>query len=209
VRISELSRTSGVPVATIKYYLREHLLPPGTPTAPNQADYGEQHLHRLRLIRTLMEVGGLSVAAVGAVLDAIGNDQLPVNDLLGVATAALGPPPDAGPVAEPVAQARADVDRFVERLGWHVPPDSPTRRALADALLALRRLGRDAGPEVFAPYAALADRLAAEELTHIPTDASRADTVESVIVGTVVFEAALIALRRMAQAHHARARFPD
>jgi DNA-binding transcriptional MerR regulator len=45
MRISELSARSGISVPTIKFYLREGLLPPGSPRAVNQADYGEPHLH--------------------------------------------------------------------------------------------------------------------------------------------------------------------
>ena len=37
MRISELARRSGLPVATVKYYLREGLLPAGEPTAATQA----------------------------------------------------------------------------------------------------------------------------------------------------------------------------
>jgi DNA-binding transcriptional MerR regulator len=207
VRISELSRVSGVPVPTIKYYLREGLLPPGSPTAPNQADYGEAHLHRLRLVRALMEVGGLGVSAVRAVLDAIADDRLPMRSVVSLAHRALGPPPDSGQVPEEVARARAEVDRFLEDLGWQVSQEAPARRSLADALVALWRLGRDVGAEVFRPYAAAADELAAFELATVPTGAPRAETVERVVVGTVVFEAALTALRRLAQANHANARF--
>ena len=61
MRIAELSTRSGTSIASIKYYLREGLLAPGTPTGRNQADYGEAHLYRLRLIRALIDVGGLSV----------------------------------------------------------------------------------------------------------------------------------------------------
>ena len=53
MRIAELSRDSGVPVPTIKYYVREGLLPPGELTSPNQAQYDASHLRRLRLIRAL------------------------------------------------------------------------------------------------------------------------------------------------------------
>jgi DNA-binding transcriptional MerR regulator len=209
VRISELSRASGVPLPTIKYYLREGLLPPGNPTAPNQADYGHAHLHRLRLVRALMEVGGLGVAAVRAVLDAIADERLPTGAVVAVAHRALGPPPDAGPVGEDVARARAEVDRFLTELGWRVSPDAPARRALADALAALWRLGRDVGAEVFRPYAEVADELAASELATVPSAGPRAETVEQVVVGTVVFEAALAALRRLAQAHRAATHFPS
>ena len=37
MRISELSSVTGVPVPTIKYYIREGLLPRGERTAANQA----------------------------------------------------------------------------------------------------------------------------------------------------------------------------
>ena len=41
MRIGELSRATEVPVPTIKYYLREGLLPHGELSSPNQASYGE------------------------------------------------------------------------------------------------------------------------------------------------------------------------
>ena len=207
MRISELSQASRVPVPTIKYYLREGLLPPGQPTAPNQADYDESHLHRLRLVRALVDVGGLSIAAVGAVLDAIEDESLSVHQMLGVAHHALGPAADQAPVEDDVAQAREEVDRFLDGLGWRVSPEAPSRRRLADALVALRRLDRDADAKVFAPYAKAAEELAAQELASMPADAPRADLVESAVVGTVVFEAALVALRKLAQEHHSAVRF--
>ncbi len=207
MKVAALSRASGVSVATIKYYIREGLLEPGNPTAPNQAEYGEEHLHRLRLIRVLVDVGGLGIAAARAVLDAIADPKLSLHDLLGVAHQALGPPPERGPVPEDVRRARAEVDAFVQALGWQVDADHPGRRALADALAALRRLGRDYPAQVFEPYAEVATDLAAWELQTVPSG-SRAEAVEGAVVGTVVFEAALVALRRLAQAHHSALRFP-
>lgn len=204
--MAELSRSSGVPVPSIKYYIREGLMEPGSATGPNQADYGQDHVHRLRLIRVLRDVGGLTVAATRSVIAAIGDTRLPLHDLLGVAHSALGPPPDHGPVPDDLARARADVDQFLDELDWRVDAGHPARRALADALVALRRLGRDQPAQVFAPYAEIADQLAARELQTVATG-SRQEAVEEVVVGTVVFEAGLIALRRMAQARHSAARF--
>jgi DNA-binding transcriptional MerR regulator len=207
VKISELSRVSGVPVATIKFYLREGLVPPGTLTARNQADYSESHLRRLRLIRTLLEIGGLRVAAIRTILNAVADDSVPLGALLGVTHQALGLPPDPKPLPDDLARARTEVDRFVADHGWRVDPGDPSRRALADALVTLWRFGRDADVEVFAPYAELADQLADHELDQLSNDAPRSDLVEQVVVGTVVFETALLALRRMAQAHHSANRF--
>jgi hypothetical protein len=66
---------------------------------------------------------------------------------------------------------------------------------------------------VFAPYAEAAFRLAEREIEYVAARAdpgaerARAEAVEDVIIGTVVFEVALVALRRLAQEHHSASRF--
>lgn len=207
VKMAELSRRSDVPVATVKYYLREGLLPPGVPTGPNQADYGEEHQRRLRLIRVLREVGNLSVAQVRKVLEAIDSQELSLHAVLGEAHHALGPTRRPEAVTGDLAQTKADVDGFIAELGWRVSPEAPARWILAEALLALRRLWGPRGSEIFAPYAEAAERIAAAEVASGPEHASRADAVEWMVIGTVVYEAAFSALRRLAQEHHSALRF--
>jgi DNA-binding transcriptional MerR regulator len=107
MRMAELSRRSGVSVPTIKYYLREGLLPAGAVTSPNQADYGNGHLRRLRLIRALIDVGGLSVAAAREVLGAVDDPSVVGHDLLGVAHCAVVPTKRAGRDTEEWLAARA------------------------------------------------------------------------------------------------------
>ena len=51
MRISELASRSGVPPATVKYYLREGLLHPGRALSRTQADYDASHVDRVRLVR--------------------------------------------------------------------------------------------------------------------------------------------------------------
>lgn len=205
--MAELSRTSGVPVATVKYYLREGLLPPGAPTGPNQAEYGDEHVRRLRLIRVLREVGDLGITQVRKVLETIDAEDVSLHVLLGQAHHALGPAGEPPVISDELRQARADVDRFISGLGWRVSAEAPARWTLAEALLALRRLCGAEGPEIFTPYARAADRIAAAELNSGPEDATRAETVEWMVIGTVVYEAALNALRRLAQEHHSTLQF--
>lgn len=202
MKISELSRQSGLPVATVKYYLREGLLPAGTPTAPNQADYGEAHVRRLRLILTLREIGGLEIERIRRVITAIEDEDLSRHDLFGVAQRALESARSSAKMTDEVRPARTEVDRFVEELGWQVRPDAAARQDLADALASLRGLGRDYGTEVFGPYAEAADRMAAWEVSAIPTSAPPSVAVERMVVGTVVFGAVFDALRRLAHEHH-------
>ena len=59
LRISRLAATTCVPLATVKFYLRELLLHDGELTAPNHAQYDESHVRRLRLVRALLGPGGL------------------------------------------------------------------------------------------------------------------------------------------------------
>lgn len=207
MKVSELSLRSRRSIPTIKYYLREGLLPPGRRTAGNQADYGEDHLHRLRLITTLLDVGGLPIATVRTVLDAIDNESMSMHEVLGVAHHGLAlRRSDAAP-SKTFEAAAEDVDQFLDELGWQVKADAPAKRELAGALVSLRQLGWNVGADVFSRYALAADELASWELGRTPPASSRSRTVEAVVVGTVVFEVALIALRRLAEERHSAARF--
>jgi DNA-binding transcriptional MerR regulator len=205
MRISDLSRLSGVSIPTIKFYLREGLLPAGHRTAPNQATYDDAHLRRLHLVRVLVEVGGMSLQAVRNVLDALARRDAPLHETLAAAHTALRRGP-AG--AEPgLPAARAETDAWLAGLGWNLVADTPARDDLAGALLALRQLGWSVGPEVFERYAVHADALAEAEIAYVAASQDREAAVETTVIGTVVFERALVALRRLAEEHHSRARF--
>ena len=56
--MSELSSRSGLPVPTIKYYLREQLLHAGEAVGATRARYDDSHVRRLRLVRALTEAHG-------------------------------------------------------------------------------------------------------------------------------------------------------
>src|SRR6201999_2254407 len=70
MKIAELSARSGVPLPTIKFYIREGLLQAGEHTAKNQAAYTSEHLARLALIVALKEDAGLPVASIARALRA-------------------------------------------------------------------------------------------------------------------------------------------
>src|SRR3954463_6533442 len=55
LKISELAERSGVPVATVRHYLREGLLPEPVKTSRNMAYYQPEFVHRIRLIKQLQE----------------------------------------------------------------------------------------------------------------------------------------------------------
>jgi DNA-binding transcriptional MerR regulator len=195
MRIGELSRVTGVPVPTIKYYIREGLLPPGEPTARNQARYEELHERRLALVRALVEVGGLSVAATRRVLDQLDRPDISLREALGKTQYALAPP-----VAnEPDGAAVEEVDALLDRLGWRVGAANPARRTLAELLRTLHRLGQDDVLAVVVAYAAAAERLAETEVALVLARPDTESRLQAVVVGSVLGDALLAALRRLAQ----------
>ena len=215
MRISELSRVSGVPVATIKFYLREGLLPEGVRTSPNQAQYEDAHVQRLRLIRALVGVGGLSLAATRNVLGHIDEPAGLTLDLLGTAHQAVAPElPDDVDLAPAVALLR--------RWGWDACADAADKDdekgdetrvddalgGLAVALAALDDAGFEVEPARMDTYADAMMQVARAEIDGLPTQTPGA-AVRYVVLGTVLVEPVLLALRRLAQREASAARFPS
>jgi DNA-binding transcriptional MerR regulator len=213
--MSELSGRSGVPIATIKYYLREGLLPPGAATSATRAEYDEVHLRRLRLIRALLDIGEVPVAAIGKILTIVDDESASVHQMLGAVQYELGPHPARPAQDDPDWQAASrEVDELVAGLGWTVAPDAPARRLLAQTLAALRRTGSaPSGPGLRA-YAEAMAGLAASEVASLDPAASglsagdsRIALAESAVVGMVLHERVIVALRRLAQEDASARRF--
>ncbi|MEV0675736.1 MerR family transcriptional regulator [Actinosynnema sp. NPDC050436] len=195
MRIAELSRRTGVPVPTIKYYLREGLLPAGELTSPNQARYGEAHLHRLRLVRALVEVGGLSIAAVRDVLGALEDPEKSLHKAMGtVETAVAG---TGATTDDEVAHEQAR--EFVTRQGWGYRPRSDAFQSLVSVLATARDIGLDSFPAQLDGYARAGTALAAQDLDYVLSAPTKDAAMEVVAVGTVLGDAALAAVRRLAR----------
>ncbi|MDO7883319.1 MerR family transcriptional regulator [Salinibacterium soli] len=206
MRISELCDVSGVPLPSIKYYLREGLLPPGERTAANQADYGQQHVQRLKLVRALLEVGGLPVATAQRVIQAIDDDELPLTYVFGVAQYAISD----GRVFDEVESGAGleTVDDLVDERGWTVSADNPGRFGAARVLDALDSLGHGHIAEYLPQYAEAAETIARADLATLGHHDDRADMAENVVVGTVLGDTLIQSLRRLAQENESNRRYP-
>lgn len=200
MRISELSRSSGVPVATIKFYLRERLLPEGRLTSATQAQYDHGHLDRLRLIRALLGPGGLSIARARDVIGHLEHPPDAAYDLLGVAHATVTPP-------APADLDLSEVHTFMQQWGWRIEAkDCDTQAMLAGSLAAVRDAGLELPPHALTRYADQMLDLATDEVIAIPWG-SIEEAVRFVVLGTVLLEPVLLALRRMAQQEASARRF--
>jgi DNA-binding transcriptional MerR regulator len=200
MQISELASRADLPVATVKFYLREGLLPPGELTGATRARYGEDHLERLRLVRALLGPGGLSIATARAVLAAVDARAPSVHGALGAAHRAL-PRPGTDPLPD-----TSPVRHHVARWGWRVAADSPALQTLAGALEALAAAGFPASDDLLDRYARAAGELGERDVAEVPAT-SVAEAVRFVVVNTVLLEPVLLALRRLAQEDASGRRF--
>ncbi|MFB7266092.1 MerR family transcriptional regulator [Streptomyces nojiriensis] len=225
MRLAELSERSGVSIATIKYYLREGLLPPGRRVSATTADYDEGHLRRLRLVRAMIQVGQVPVARVRMVLGHVDDESLGRTMRLGAALWALPHEPepadgeggggdggggDGGEDAA-TAAARAEVDQLLRTLGWSTARElgefSPVHRSLVSAVATLTRLGYSWDAALMAPYARLMHQVAVRDLDFVETFATEAEKAETAVAATILFQPVLKALHRLAQEEESARRY--
>jgi DNA-binding transcriptional MerR regulator len=198
MRISELSAATGVPVATLKFYLRERLLMPGTALSTTRADYGEEHVRRVGVARALTEVVGLSVQQAREVFALFGAPRSELFESLGRAMEQL--PPAGVPTAADYPRARG----VIERLGWVYDPRYAAVRQLERALTAAETAGLPLTDERLDAYAPALRTIAEFDVAQVPDDPDRA--LEYSVLGTALYEPVLVALRRLAHQDVAAAR---
>lgn len=68
-KMKDLCALTGLERQTIHFYIHEGLVPEGKKTGRNQAEYGREHLERLRFVKRLQEERMLPLRAIRAVLD--------------------------------------------------------------------------------------------------------------------------------------------
>ena len=192
MRISELAETTGVPVHTLKFYLREGVLPPGDATSRTRADYGEAHVERVRLVRALVEHGGVSIGDIRSIVEALDSPPPSRHELLGVAHRTL-PGVTAG------AEVSAEVVELLEGLGWTSCTDGPLAAGLTAAVAAARGAGVELAPAELRRYAEAMRSVAEVDVEVALRATSAAGALRTVVLGTVMVDPVLVTLRRIAQ----------
>jgi DNA-binding transcriptional MerR regulator len=230
MRISALAKRTGVTIPTVKFYMRQGLLPSGNPTSVTLAEYGPAHVDRIRLVRALVDVAGLSLTAVRRLLATLEAETVagpPATEAeasaksksksgsrarskpaarpgpadRAVAAKALRDAQDAlPPEAPPSSLTPARALAAVSALGWQVDSESTALRQLEAALVALDTVGLPPNISTLLAYADAAMRVAEADVESIP-NGTAAEVVRHVVVSTAMYEPVLISLRRLAQQH--------
>jgi DNA-binding transcriptional MerR regulator len=201
MRISALAAQAGLPVATVKFYLRERLLHEGELTSATQAQYDESHVRRLQLVRALLGPADLSVAEARRVVATLDAPPPDPTELLGVAQHAVARERDPDVDTAP---ARAAADRW----GWSAPDGEELLElpGLAEALAAVDAAGFEVPEGNLDLYAEHITAIAHRELDGIPVD-SLEGALRYVVLGTVLIEPVLLAMRRVAHEAESRRRY--
>lgn len=203
MQVSELVRATSIPLATVKYYLREGLLPAARKITARSSEYGEEHVRRLTLLRVLREVGAIPVGRLRELVEAVDNPRLSEHEVFGhaidaIASSASVPPESAD------AESREVVQRVLDDAGWTgVRRDSVDVDNLARVIAQIRRTRLfKIDAETLAHYATAADAIGRTEIGRLPDDDDRAVRLERMVVGTVAYGQVLTILRRLAEEHH-------
>ncbi len=118
MRMRDLEKASGVGRETIRYYIREGLLPEPDRASRNSASYNDDHVARLKAIKRLQEERFLPLAVIRSLLDADDGERwlapaaFPMLDAL--LAARLDPAGDSGRAKVPVTDLlqRLDIQGF-------------------------------------------------------------------------------------------------
>ena len=200
--MSELATRTNVPVPTIKYYLREGVLMSGRAISATRAHYDQLHIQRIALIQALSKLG-LSMVQIKSIIGLIDEPGESLFATLGAATAAL--PPATESVSKhgcPRAQAA------LAALNWSVPEGFPAVTQLEHALADAEAAGVPMTEDRLRAYAPHIRSIAAYDIEQMPVEPAPA-AIEYAVLGTILYEPIIAALRRIAHAGLAARRLPD
>jgi DNA-binding transcriptional MerR regulator len=203
MQLKELSEQAGVSAASIKYYLREGLLPPGETVHATRAQYSDRHVSRLRLIQALRKVVDLNIGQIRSLLQLADGGAPRLELLAGVQRTVLG--------LDAVSADRGDIrteagDAVVRLRNW---PDVPSdaRNALNAHLALMESLGVPVPLELLDAYSMALDDIGALDIsaTTAPDDVNQ--LILTAAVGMHLHSRLVLKLLALAQASHAIRRY--
>lgn len=206
MKISEACFSSGVTSSTFKYYIREGLVPEGDRVGKNQTQYSESHVKRVRLVRALIDTGGLSIAATRDVLRVMdANLESPAYFLEAAQHALNG---DAERVLAPASDESRQRILGLFGPGAKISPDNVGIDMAARALDGLATVGFEPSSEYLGTYLAAAHAVAQDDLSTLMTRTTPESIAELMVVGTVMGDVLSAGLRRLAHEIQTSAVFP-
>lgn len=199
----EYEQRGDVSPASIKYHLREGLLPSGDAIHATRAEYSARHLDRLQLIQALRRIVGLNIRQIGGLLE-MADDGVPRLDLLAAVQRVVLHLDNYTPASGGVSGAAADA--VVRLRGW---PDAPSdaRNALNAHFELMASLGIPVSAELLETYSRAMDEVASLDIAATTAPESIDQLILTAAVGMHTHSQLLLKLLALAQASHAIRRY--
>lgn len=203
MQLKDLSVHTGVSAASIKYYLREGLLPAGETVHATRAQYSARHVERLGLIQALRRIVGLNMEQIRGILK-MADDGAPRLDLLAAVQRVvlnLDSHAHAG-----VDSGTRAADAVVRLRNW---PDYPSdaRNALNAHLELMESLNIPVTGEVLDTYSKAMDDVARVDIAATTAPESVDQLILTAAVGMHMHSQLLLKLLALGQASHAIRRY--
>jgi DNA-binding transcriptional MerR regulator len=150
MRMRELEKRTGVGRETIRFYIREGLLPEPERASRNSASYTDDHVARVRAIKRLQEERFLPLSVIKSLLDASDGDSwlhaeaFPHLDAMLRARLDKGERLPVERVMEQTGATREDIDEAIAEGTVSVAADGtmdPRDAGIVKALMELRHIG--------------------------------------------------------------------
>ena len=203
MQLKDLSERAGVSAASIKYYLREGLLPAGESIHATRSQYSDRHLSRLRLIQALRKVVDLNIEQIRHLLKLADGGAPRLELLAAVQRTVLGL--EAGGADGGDLRSEKG-DAVVQMRNW---PDVPSdaRNALNAHLALMESLGIPVPLELLDAYSKALDDIADLDIsaTTAPEDVNQ--LILTAAVGMHLHSRLVLKLLALAQASHAIRRY--
>lgn len=193
MQLPELSAEIRIPLRALQLYVRMGLLP-ALPV------YDESHVRRAVLVRTLLDVGGLSYSAARRVVRQIDMSPPPISELCGTIQYAL-PSPGSEAEDQNWDRARERVHALARARKWRVRPENPAWHTLTQALVAVEWLGHDDLLRLLDTYADALEPVVAAEVRLLHEQPDPESAAAHMVTGTVLGDVAFSALRRLIHEH--------
>ncbi|WP_258802855.1 MerR family transcriptional regulator [Pseudarthrobacter sp. NS4] len=202
MQLKDLSELSGVTAASVKFYLREGLLPAGEAVHATRAEYSLRHVERLGLIQALRRIVGLNIQEIRGLLR-MADDGAPRLALL-AAVQRVVLKLDAARTGGEAGTGASDA--VVHLRNW---PDYPSdaRNALNAHLELMHSLGIEVTDEVLDTYSKAMDDVARFDIAATTTPESVDELILTAAIGMHMHSQLLLRLLALAQASHAIRRY--
>ncbi|MDR6556043.1 DNA-binding transcriptional MerR regulator [Arthrobacter pascens] len=203
MQLKELSERTGISAASIKFYLREGLLPAGESVHATRARYSTRHVSRLRLIHALRSVVGLSIEQIRPLVKLADGGAPRLEILAAVQRTVLGL--TALNTQNGDVRTRAG-DAVVRLRNW--PDASSDARAALDAHVSLMEsLGVPVTTELLDAYSKALDAIADRDINATAAPEDTNELILTAAVGMHLHGQLVLKLLALAQASHAIGRY--